>query len=52
MERAWHLAQANVARPRAPLDAPAMGQFVVALDSVNQLAERSQGFVWRLRLIH
>jgi uncharacterized protein DUF3291 len=44
-----HLAQANIARPRAPLDAPVMGEFVVALDAVNRIAEHSPGFVWRLR---
>ena len=48
-ERVWHLAQANVARPRAPLDAPVMAEFVVALDAVNRIAEHSPGFVWRLR---
>jgi hypothetical protein len=47
--RGRHLAQANVARPRAALDAPVMGEFVVALDAVNRIAEQSQGFVWRLR---
>ena len=38
-----------MARPRAALDAPVMGQFVVALDAVNRIAEQSRGFVWRLR---
>ena len=47
--RVRHLAQATVARPRAPLDAPAMGEFVVALDPVNRIAEHSPGFIWRLR---
>jgi hypothetical protein len=44
-----HLAQANVARQRGPLDSPLMRGFVVALDPVNRIAERSPGFVWRLR---
>ena len=44
-----HLAQANVAQQRAPLSSPEMGELVVALDPVNRIAERSQGFVWRLR---
>jgi hypothetical protein len=44
-----HLAQANVARQRAPLDSPEMAGFVVALDPVNRVAEASPGFVWRLR---
>jgi hypothetical protein len=43
------LAQANVARQRALLDSPVMGDFVVALDPVNRIAEHTPGFVWRLR---
>ena len=49
MTRTWQLAQANVARQRAPLSSPEMGGFVVALDPVNRIAEGSHGFVWRLR---
>jgi Domain of unknown function (DUF3291) len=49
MTRTWQLAQANVARQRAPLSSPEMGEFVVALDPVNRIAEGSPGFVWRLR---
>jgi uncharacterized protein DUF3291 len=49
LERMWHLAQANTARQRAPLDSPVMAEFVVALDPVNRIAEQSPGFVWRLR---
>jgi Domain of unknown function (DUF3291) len=30
-----HLAQANIARRRAPLDSPEMGEFVAALDPVK-----------------
>lgn len=48
-ERVWQLAQANVARQRAPLDSPVMGEFVVALDPVNRIAEHTPGFIWRLR---
>lgn len=47
--RGWHLAQANVARPRASLHSPVMGEFVLALGPVNRIAEQSPGFVWRLR---
>lgn len=43
-----HLAQINVARFRAPLDDPQLADFVAQLDSINALAERSDGFVWRL----
>lgn len=43
------LAQANVFRPRAAWDDRVMREFVLAVDPVNQLAEASPGFVWRLR---
>jgi hypothetical protein len=43
------LAEVNVALPRAPLDDPAMAGFLKALDDVNWLADKSPGFVWRLR---
>ena len=43
-----HLAQANVARFRAPLDSPIMKEFTDFLEPVNKLAEESPGFVWRL----
>jgi hypothetical protein len=43
-----HLAQANVARQRAPLSSPIMGEFALALDPVYRVAEQSPGFVWRL----
>jgi hypothetical protein len=44
-----HLAQANVARLLAPLDSPQLAGFVAALEPINELAERSPGFVWRLQ---
>lgn len=43
------LAQVNIARPRFALDDPRMAGFTDALDRVNAIAERSQGFVWRLK---
>ena len=43
-----HLAELNVARPRAALGSAAMAEFVVALGPVNDLADASPGFVWRL----
>ena len=43
------LAEANVARLREPIDAPAMAGLARALADVNWLAERSPGFVWRHR---
>lgn len=46
---ATHLAQLNVGRIRFPTDDPRMAEFMGALDAVNALAERSPGFVWRLK---
>lgn len=48
-ERAQHLAQLNIAMPRYAIDDPRMDGFVKALDAVNAIAERSDGFVWRLK---
>lgn len=45
----FHLAQVNIARMRAPLDAPLMADFVAQLETVNALADASPGFVWRLQ---
>ena len=47
-----HLAQVNVALPKAPLDSPVMAGFLKVLDDVNWLADRSPGFVWRRRPEH
>lgn len=44
-----HLAQVNIGRLLAPLDAPEIAGFVGELDSINQLAEGSPGFIWRLQ---
>lgn len=44
-----HLAQINVARLRAPIDAPETAAFVAALDPVNARADASPGFIWRLQ---
>ena len=46
---AFRLAQLNVGRAIAPLDDPRMDGFMSRLDEVNDLAERSPGFVWRLQ---
>jgi hypothetical protein len=45
----FHLAQVNIARAKAPMEAPVMADFVAALDRINILAEASPGFVWRLQ---
>ena len=44
---AWHLAQLNIARLRAPLDSPLLADFVAALEPINALADGAPGFVWR-----
>ncbi|MEY9215030.1 DUF3291 domain-containing protein [Thermobifida halotolerans] len=44
-----HLAQLNVGTLKAPLDSPALADFVALLDPVNALADASPGFVWRFR---
>jgi len=45
----FHLAQLNIATLLAPLDDPRLGEFVANLDRINELAESSPGFVWRLK---
>ena len=45
----WHLAQLNLGLFKAPLDDPEMAPFVAGLDRINELAEMSPGFVWRLK---
>ena len=49
MDAARHLAQLNIGRFRYPTDDPRMADFMNNLDLVNGLAERSKGFVWRLK---
>ena len=44
-----HLAELNIGRFRYPTDDPRMAGFMDNLERVNALAERSQGFVWRLK---
>jgi heme-degrading monooxygenase HmoA len=44
-----HLAQLNIARLRHDLEDPKVAGFVDNLDRVNAVAERSDGFVWRLK---
>lgn len=44
-----HLAQVNIARLLAPLDDPMISEFVHFLGPINELAESSPGFVWRLK---
>lgn len=47
MSSKYHLAQYNIARLLAPLDSTQLADFVVNLDRINQVGDRSPGFVWR-----
>ncbi|WP_096085738.1 DUF3291 domain-containing protein [Agaribacterium haliotis] len=49
MPEGFHLAQVNIARAKEPLDHPVMKGFVDQLDYINNLADNSPGFVWRLQ---
>jgi len=44
-----HLAQLNIAHLKYPIDDPRIADFVDNLDRINAVAERSPGFVWRLK---
>ena len=44
----FHLAQCNIGRVLAPLDSPILAGFVAGLEPINQLADSTPGFVWRL----
>lgn len=45
----YHLAQINIAKLLEPIDSPLLEDFVRDLDRVNEIAEKSKGFVWRLK---
>jgi len=45
----FYLAQINIAKMKAPIDSPLMAEFVENLDTINSLAENSNGFIWRLK---
>lgn len=47
MPSAFHLAQANVAYALFAHDDPKMADYMARLDEMNELADRSRGFVWR-----
>jgi hypothetical protein len=44
-----HLAEVNIGRLRGGQDEPAMADFFDNLAAINALAERTPGFVWRLK---
>jgi len=45
----WQLAQLNVGRLLAPVESEAIAGFVAALEPINDIADVSPGFVWRLQ---
>ncbi len=44
----FELAQLNIAYLKAPIDSPALADFLTNLDRINLLADASDGFRWRL----
>ena len=48
MSGAYQLAQVNIGRLKAPIDAPEIREFVDNLDRINALADSQPGFIWRL----
>jgi hypothetical protein len=44
-----YIAQVNIGRMKGALEDPVMADFVARLDEINALADRSPGFVWRLK---
>lgn len=49
MKTPFQIAQVNIGRIRAPLDDPLLAGFVANLERINELADSSPGFVWRLK---
>lgn len=45
----YQLAQINIAKLLKPFDHPQIADFVNQLDEINALAEKSKGFIWRLK---
>ena len=45
----FHVAQVNIALPKAPVESPLLADFMALLDPINALADASDGFVWRLQ---
>jgi hypothetical protein len=45
----FHVAQVNIALPKAPVGSPLLADFMALLDPINELADASDGFVWRLQ---
>lgn len=49
MSSGYHIAQINIARLIEEIDSPRMATFFARIDEINALAERTPGFVWRLK---
>lgn len=45
----YYLAQINIAKLLEPIDSPLLEDFVGDLDRINEIADKSTGFVWRLK---
>lgn len=45
----FQLAQINIGKAKGPMDAAVMKEFSDNLDPINQIAESSPGFIWRLK---
>lgn len=45
----FHIAQVNVAQAKADMESELMHGFVSRLDEINALADRADGFIWRLK---
>ncbi|MEQ9437561.1 MAG: DUF3291 domain-containing protein [Cyclobacteriaceae bacterium] len=45
----YHLAEINIGKLRYPIDHPQIAEFAENLDRINEIAEKSPGFVWRLQ---
>ena len=45
----FQVAQVNIALPKAPVESPLLADFMALLDPINELADASEGFVWRLQ---
>lgn len=45
----FHLAQVNIAKRLAPMNDPIMRDFVDNVERINAIADKSEGFIWRLQ---
>ncbi len=45
----YNLAQVNIGQLRHDTNHPSMAEFMDNIDPINALAEKSKGFVWRLK---